>query len=186
MKIVEGQGFLDIFNNALLKGEDVATYTKTVKELVGTFKDSEAALEKADEVAYNVRSIQLEKGTKESLIFGVTYLQPLTINEECTLTRGHFHQDLEYGEVYIGLTGHAYLIKWDGKDEVIIEDVLPGSVHLIDGKYAHRLVNVADEETAVGTVWSPQAGHNYEAIEKTGFPVRVYKRHGEIVVEENK
>lgn len=184
MKISKAQGFVDLFNQAVIEGDEVKTYIKYVKDLSNTFKDSKQAIKQGEQEAYHVSSIMLENETKEALRFGITYLQPVLVSEEFTLTRGHFHQNLDYGEVYIGLTGHAYLIKWDGKDEVIVEDVVPGSVHLINGNYAHRLVNVADVESAVGAVWAPLSGQNYEPIEKTGFPVRVFNRNGNIVVEE--
>lgn len=184
MEIQKAQGFLELFNEFDLSGENVEVYYKGISELAQAYEDTQAATKMDDIEAYHVASMRLENAGKETLLFGVTYLQPVTVNDECCLTRGHFHQDREYGEVYVGLTGHGYLIKWDGVDEIIIENVVPGSVHIIDGKYAHRLVNIAKEETAVGAVWSPNAGHNYEEIEKTGFPIRVFNKNGKIEIHD--
>src|SRR5690625_2462918 len=133
MDIKKGQAFLELFEGFELTGKHVEVYHKKVSEVSHMFKDKEAAQSMKEVEAYHVASLGLKDAGNESLLFGVTYLQPVTVNGECTLTRGHFHEDKEYGEIYIGLTGHGYLIKWDGDRDLIIEDVIPGSIHIIDG-----------------------------------------------------
>lgn len=183
MNIDKAQGFLDLFGNFELTGDNVEVYYKYVSELSHIYKDSKAAKRMKDIEAYHVASIGLKNSGREALLFGVTFLQPITVSGECCFTRGHFHRGKEYGEVYVGLNGHGYLVKWDGDKDLIIEDVVPGSIHLIDGKYAHRLINISDEETSVGAIWSPNAGHNYEEIEKKGFPIKFFNNNGIITTE---
>lgn len=166
-----------------LQGERVVNYVKYFKELKHSF-NNEAAVDKlADEVAYTVYSINSEDENNE-YFFGITKIEPQLVDDECPFTRGHFHADKSYGEIYLGLEGEGFVLYWDGKNPAFLEKVGAGSVHVIDGKYAHRLINTGDTVMSVGTIWSKHAGHDYTSIEKSGFPLRVFKRDGEIIIEE--
>ena len=100
------------------------------------------------------------------------------------MTRGHYHLDRRYGEVYLGLSGTGLLLMWDGENKPYFEEVEEGSVHIIDGKYAHRLINTGNTQLKVVAIWSKHAGHNYEEIEERIFPVRVFKRNNGIEIED--
>ena len=70
----------------------------------------------------------------------------------------------------------------DEKGECFGEEVFPGSLHYIDGRYAHRLINTStDEDLKVGACWPVTAGHDYAATEKQPFTVRVFLENGEVV-----
>lgn len=179
IKKATAQLFLN--SSEILRGEGVKKYTKKVNELASVFLNSEMAKEN-DEVAYEVYSINISEDNDESLQYGVTVLKPVTVDGECVLTRGHFHADSSYGEVYLGLSGEGFLLKWDGNEEVVLEKVIPGSVHIIDGKEAHRLINIGETNLSVGAIWSKNAGYDYNTIEERGFPVRVFKNNGQIEI----
>src|SRR5690554_6730679 len=148
---------------------------KQIGQLQGVYlADIPSELE--DQLAYVVK---LEAPDKEAvagtLQFGVSYIQPYQINGECSCTKGHFHANQEYDEYYFGYEGEGYLLFWDGKEDWFVQKVFPGSVHHIDGKYAHRLVNTSqDKVLKVGACWNALAGYDYGSIEKTGFPVRIF------------
>ena len=79
-------------------------------------------------------------------------------------------------------SGHeGLLLLMDQEGDVWAEKVYPHSVHYIDGRLAHRLVNTGESVLKVGACWSEAAGHNYQWVEKHPFPVRVYKKNGEII-----
>jgi len=133
--------------------------------------------EYSEKIAYKVVSLPSPSPAYPgSLNFGITYLYPYTIDGEYSFTRGHFHSDRNYDEYYFGVQGHGFLLYWDGKDEIFAEEVYPGSVHYINGKYAHRLINTDPQETmAVGASWNVLAGHDYDTIDRLGFPLRCFK-----------
>ena len=70
----------------------------------------------------------------------------------------------------------------DESGECYAEKMSVGTVHHIDGRLAHRLVNTGDEQLHVGACWPTNAGHDYEKVEKMPFSVRIFKENGEIKV----
>ncbi len=184
MKLVrENAASIKLADFDKLQGKRVEEYSKYYKELAFSFLDKDALKAVEDEVAYRVYSIKSKDEDNEYLM-GITKIEPTLVNNECTFTRGHFHLDKKYGEVYMGLEGEGFVLYWDGEKDAFLEKVYKGSVHIIDGKYAHRLINTGDIPMSVITVWSKYAGHDYDSIEKSGFPLRVFKENGEIKIVE--
>ena len=162
-----------------LQGERVVEYRKTIADLVHCFLDTQQAIQEAETLAYTVFAVD-SKDPENEYRYSITKLEPIFINDECNMTRGHYHQDRKYGEVYLGLEGEGLLLSWDGINEPFLERVYPNSVHLIDGKNAHRLINTGDRVLSVGAIYSVHAGNEYNEIEKHPFPVRVFKRNGTV------
>ena len=137
----------------------------------------------ADKIAYKVVSFPTQQpALAGTLKFGITYLNPFKVEGEYSFTRGHFHSDRNYDEYYFGISGNGFLLFWDGEDDVYAEKVFPGSIHYINGKYAHRLINTDQKEVmAVGCCWNVVAGHDYDTIDRLGFPVRCFEENGEPV-----
>ena len=159
--------------------------TKLIGELQGVYQH-DIPQSMLGDIAYVVK---LDEPTKEAvegtLQFGVSYLYPYQVEGEFSCTKGHFHANLDYDEYYFGYAGEGYLLYWDGADEWFAEKVFPGSIHHIDGKYAHRLINTSTTETLkVGACWNVLAGYDYGSIEETGFPVRCFLENGSIVWKE--
>jgi glucose-6-phosphate isomerase len=50
-----------------------------------------------------------------------------------------------------------------------------GTVNYIPGGWAHRSVNVGDDQLVFFAAYIGDAGHDYETIERKGFPVLVVK-----------
>lgn len=176
-----------ISNQFMLDGDNITFKVKHLKELEGVYASS---IDKADydNVAYKVAVNESTKDAVEgTLQFGVSMLNPYTINGEFSCTKGHFHANLDYDEYYFGYEGEGFVLYWDGDQEWYAEPVFAGSVHHIDGKYAHRLINTSrDKVLKVGACWSPLAGYDYRSIEDSGFPVRCFLENGKIVWKETK
>ena len=107
-----------------------------------------------------------------ALYVGVTHLYPGKVGNEYFMTRGHFHQRREQGEVYFGLRGSGVLLLQNEQGDVRLEKVTPGSVHIIPGFTAHRLINTGAETLSALAVWPCSAGHDYSAL-SGGFALRI-------------
>lgn len=107
-----------------------------------------------------------------ALYVGVTHLYPGKVGNEYFMTRGHFHQRREQGEVYFGLRGTGLLLLQNEQGEARLEKVTPGSVHIIPGFTAHRLINTGSETLSALAVWPCSAGHDYAAL-SSGFALRI-------------
>ena len=186
MKIVEPL-VCGVSNHYLLNGNTITTKVKKLNQLQGVYAQP-IPEDRYEEIAYEVALDQSKKeAVSGTLQFGVSMLNPYTIDGEFSCTKGHFHANLEYDEYYFGYEGEGFLLYWDGKQEWFAEPVFPGSVHHIDGKYAHRLINTSlNQVMKVGACWNALAGYNYGSIEETGFPVRCYCEDGKAVWKEQK
>ena len=171
------QQFLD--ESALLTGEGVVEYEKYIKDYAGAYMHADVAKD-MNVLAYKVQSFS--GNGDQALNWGVTNMEPVTVNGEYNITRGHFHLDRNQPEFYLCAAGEGYLIKWDGQDEVILERMTRGSLHWIEGKYAHRMVNTGKTTLRSLACWPKSAGHDYKAIEDQGFPVRLFDDNGEVKV----
>lgn len=180
MKIIEPKVVHD-FYNGVLEGEPVIRSRKRLKDLLAAYKDTHEA-EDLERVMYEVYHYENEDFIHPgSLNWGLTVMYPECVGGECNFTRGHIHQDTSCGEFYFGLAGEGLLLLMDAKEHVWAEKIYPNSLHYVHGNLAHRIVNTGDQVLKVGACWPSGAGHNYDWVEAHPFPVRVYKKNGEIV-----
>lgn len=107
------------------------------------------------------------------LLYSATVIEPGDVHGECFMTRGHFHQNPERGEWMLTLRGVGQLILRDRAGKAWTEAMQRGSVHLIDGRHAHRVANTGPEPLVFVVVWLADCGHDYETILKEGFGLRV-------------
>lgn len=170
--------------NGVIEGEDVATSKKLYKDAKSFYKEVDPNLAD-DTVMYEVYSYsQGNPAQAGNLNWGLTVMKPVYVNGECNITRGHFHEDLDCAEIYFCLGGEGLLLLMDEEGNCHAEEMKVGTVHHIDGKLAHRLVNTGNEDLKVGACWPTTAGHDYARIEKDPFKVRIFKKDGQIIVEE--
>ncbi|VTN13905.1 glucose-6-phosphate isomerase [Raoultella terrigena] len=99
------------------------------------------------------------------------------------MTRGHFHARREQGEVYFGLRGSGLLLLQNERGETHLEQVFAGSVHVIPGYSAHRLINTGADTLSALAVWPAAAGHDYAALDG-GFRLRVVEENRTIQAKE--
>ncbi|PSN06858.1 glucose-6-phosphate isomerase family protein [Siccibacter turicensis] len=117
------------------------------------------------------------------LYTGVTHLHPGLIGDEYFMTRGHFHARREQGEIYFGLCGEGLLLLQDEQGKARLEQVSTGSVHIIPGFTAHRLINTGSGVLSALAVWPSLAGHDYAALAQ-GFALRVVEQGGQVQAKE--
>ena len=172
------------FGQGMIQGEKVSSYQKYLKEMEGAFRSSQGT--DPETLLYTTYSYEAgEAGKAGDLYFGMTVLEPVTVNGECCMTRGHFHLKRNCAEFYFGISGSGLLLLMNEQGRTWAERVDAGSVHYIDGKLAHRLVNTGNGQLKVGACWPADAGHDYDAIEKRAFGYRIFKNKEEITWEEN-
>lgn len=182
MKIVEPQVIHRMYDG-VIEGEGVMFYEKRFSQIKGVYENPEGVPE--DTLMYQVYSYEkVDAVVPGELLWGLTILEPVLINGECNMTRGHFHQDRSCAEYYFGLGGEGLLLLMDEDGHCHGEKIFQGSLHHISGKLAHRLVNTGDVPLKVGACWPPCAGHDYQAIERQEFPVRIVKEDGAVQAKE--
>lgn len=182
MKIIEPR-VIHNFNEDFISGEGVKNYQKKFSQIKHIYKDSSNVDD--DTLMYTVYSYENGDPAKVgNLNWGLTVLEPVYVNGECNMTRGHFHENMDCAEFYFGCGGEGLLLLMNQEGEVWAEKIFKGSLHYIDGTIAHRTMCTGDEKCLIGACWPTAAGHNYAAIEEHDFPVRVFRKDGEIVIEE--
>lgn len=168
----------------IFHGDTVVTSKKTYKEVKSLYKKQDYQISD-DTIMYEVYSYS-EGDAQQigNLNWGLTIMKPVYVNEECNMTRGHFHVNLDCAEFYFCLGGSGILLLMDEFGKCTAEEMKFGSVHHINGRLAHRLVNTGDCDLKVGACWPSNAGHDYKRIEELPFTVRIFKRDNQIVMEE--
>ena len=182
MDIIDASVFHRIYEEGIT-GKNVVVSQKLFKDIAFIYENAEGVPQ--DTVMYTVYShSDGDPAAVGNLNWGMTVLEPVFINGECNMTRGHFHYDKNCAEYYFGIGGEGLLVLMDEAGHTWAEKVTKGSLHHIDGKYAHRLVNTGNEPLAVGACWPTTAGHDYDAIDRMPFGYRIFKENGEVVTKE--
>lgn len=181
MEIIDSKAFHNI-EDGVITGQDVAKYEKKFGDVKGIYHNSNGIAD--DQLVYTVYSYtQGDPSCAGNLNWGLTILEPILVNGEYNMTRGHFHQDLQCAEFYFGIQGEGLLLLMDQQGKTWAEKVCKGSLHHIDGAYAHRLLNIGNVPLKVGACWPTVAGHDYETIEKK-LPFKcVFCKEGHPVLE---
>lgn len=168
-------------SGALAKGPLLRKSTR-IQDLTGIFVDETVRRRLSGEhVVYDVEILATSPAEGE-LYTGVTHLYPGRVGSEFFMTRGHFHARREQGEVYFGLRGNGLLLLQNEQGQARLESVFVGSIHIIPGFTAHRLINTGSEVLSALAVWPGVAGHDYAALTK-GFTLRVVEENQQIQVK---
>jgi len=118
------------------------------------------------------------------LMYCISTLQPGRVGEECFMTKGHYHTMVETAEIYLCLRGEGLMLMKTADGQCASEPMTRGKMVYVPPYWAHRSVNTGDDEPLVSfCVYPGKAGHNYGDIECEGFPKRVFKRGGEVIIE---
>ncbi len=157
-----------------MQGEHVEKAEKPLRDNAFLYLDSHGV--DLDQITYTVYTHNVGDTQKlGDLYWGMTVLKPLTVNGEFNMTKGHFHVNRDCAEYYFGISGEGLLLLMNDKGETWAEKIFRGSLHYIDGKLAHRLINTGNECLKVGACWPTAAGHDYDAVMKHPFGYRVFK-----------
>jgi glucose-6-phosphate isomerase len=161
-------------------------YVKRLSELAGVFQDKRALV--ADVKANNdpiVYEVAEYKKDGSDVFFGTTTMYPGNVAGEYFMTRGHFHERRDMGEVYYTQSGEGVLLleSRDGQSEVV--EMRPGVCAFIPPDWAHRSINVGSDKLVFVWVCNPLAGHDYGDILKKGMRKLVMKGNGRPKIADN-
>ncbi len=135
----------------------------------------ERMIKNGDPMIYEVFGVTNE-GEGE-LSYAVTILHAGKVGNEYFMTKGHYHKKKDRAEMYIGLRGHGILLM-QKDDEVMWKEMHRGDIVYVPPYWAHRSINVGDEDFVFLAVYPGDAGHDYGSIAEKGF--------AKIVVKDNK
>ena len=140
--------------------------------------------DEGDRLIYEVQGVELplEEG---QLLHCTTRIAPGRVGDEYHMTKGHYHARREQGEVYFGLSGRGHLVMQTETGETSVQEMVAGSAAYVPPYWAHRTVNVGDEDFVFFSVWEARAGHDYGTIERDGFLKLVVMRDGQPAVVDN-
>ena len=160
-----------------MSGAPVRESAKTLAQMRPLFSDQAAAdVMDGEQVLYRVQWWEtVPAGTVGGLYWGVTRIEPGRIGDEFYMTHGHFHADPSRAEYYGTVEGEGMLILMDRSRKTWAERMSAGSLHYIDGRHAHRVVNTGDAPLVFWACWPSDAGYDYSTIASEGFGARVLK-----------
>jgi glucose-6-phosphate isomerase, archaeal len=164
---------------------ETGRYKKRLQDLEGFFGDGQAfgeATRAGNPLVYEV--VEYRKDNSD-LFFGTTTMYPGKVGEEYYLTRGHFHQRRDMGEVYYTQSGQGILLleSREGRSETV--DMRPGICAFIPPDWAHRSINVGPEKLVFVWVCNTSAGHDYGDILRQGMRKVVVERGGKPTIVDN-
>lgn len=161
---------------------------RRLSAMKGQYLDQEAyssLLAAGDPLLYEVYELQRPTIAGE-LLHGISIVHPGKVGEEYNMTKGHFHQVLETGEIYYCLKGKGFMVMETPEGEWAIEALYPGRVLYVLPRWAHRSVNASLEEDLITFfVYPGDAGHDYGTIEQQGFRKLVVERDGAAAIVDN-
>ena len=117
------------------------------------------------------------------LRFCISKLYPGLVGTECFMTKGHYHTVVETGEIYLVLKGQGLMMMKLSDGSCRWETFVPGRLVYAPPYWAHRSINTGNEPLISLCIYPGDAGHNYGDIQAEGFPKRVFKRNGQVVVQ---
>lgn len=161
-------------------------YTKRLSELGPLYQD-QAALQAqlrrdGDVLAYEVVEYKKEGS---DICFGTTIMQPGLVGDEFFMTRGHFHQREDRGEVYYTQSGEGLLVLESREGASRTIEMRPGICAFIPPAWGHRSVNTGTGPLVFVWVCNADAGHDYSTITERGMRTLVVKRDGRVTLAPN-
>lgn len=156
-----------------------STVLRRLSDMRGMYADQAAEsrlIDAGDPLVYEVFQWDVPPVIGE-LFVCTTILQPGRVGDEYFMTKGHFHQCRDRGEVYYGLSGRgSVLMMKDDRIEVI--PIGARQVAYVPPFWAHRTANTGAEPLVFLAVYPGDAGHDYGSIETTGFSGLLVDRNG--------
>jgi glucose-6-phosphate isomerase, archaeal len=166
---------LDLSSGRLEPELDVTE--RRFSDMTGMYlEDADVDLE-GDPLVYRVYGIPVP-ATTGNVLASTTVIEAGTVGTEYFMTKGHFHEVRDRAEIYVGLAGEGRLLMATEAGEHVVEPMRRGTVNYVPGGWAHRSVNVGEEQLVFFAAYVGDAGHDYATIEAEGFPVLLVKGEG--------
>jgi glucose-6-phosphate isomerase, archaeal len=158
--------------------------TRNASAMLGHYQDAAALrrlIDAGDPLHYEVfeKDVPQEYG---QVMFCISKLQAGLVGTECFMTKGHYHTVRETAEVYLCIRGQGFMAMKTVGGECVLEPMYRNRMVYVPPYWAHRSINTGSEPLISFCAYPGDAGHNYGDIETEGFPKRVFKVGGEIIV----
>ena len=124
--------------------------------------------DEGDRLIYEVHAAPLPE-EEGQILHGTTRIYPGRVGAEYHMTKGHYHARREQGEVYLCLFGQGCLVMQDESGASHVLNMKAGTAAYVPPNWAHRSVNIGDEDFVFFAAWAGEAGHDYATIERDGF-----------------
>jgi glucose-6-phosphate isomerase len=161
---------------------------RRLSQMRAMFSDQEAARrilsEEGDRLIYEVYAAELPE-EEGHVLYCTTIIQPGQVGREFHMTKGHYHARRDRGEVYLGLAGQGLVLLQleDGTLQSVA--MRAGAAAYVPPYWGHRTVNIGDDPFIFFSAWPGDAGHDYGAIEETGFSKLMVAQDGVPTLVEN-
>ncbi len=160
---------------------------RRLSSMIGQYSDEaafKAMLAKEDTLVYEVYENRVPE-TPGDHQHGTSILHPGKVGAEFFMTKGHFHKVLETAEVYYCLKGHGFMVMETPEGDWSAEELVPGCVLYVPPSWAHRSINIGNEDLITFFVYPGNAGHNYGTIETKGFRKLLVDNGGKAQIIDN-
>ena len=166
-------GAYEINENGVIKG-----YSKKVVRKYSDMKEFFQGKREDNPTIYEVYECETK-----GLNFATTIIYPGKVENEYFMTKGHVHKK-RADEIYIGIKGRG-LILLQSKDDFLSFEIKKDMIIHVPEGYAHRSVNISNENLVFLAIYANDAGHDYDFIKRKGFRKRVIEKNGEYSLIEN-
>lgn len=161
---------------------------RLLSQMKGMYADADAfdaRVRGGDPLVYEFYDLQLPASSGD-VAFGTSITYPGKVGDEYFMTKGHFHEVLETGEVYYCLRGQGCMLMESPEGVCETRELRAGVAVYVPPRYAHRSINTAPSEPLVSFfAFRADAGHDYGTIESKGFRKLVVDRNGQPAVIDN-
>lgn len=155
---------------------------RRLSDMAGIFLDEPAA--QGDPLVYRVYAVRVPE-TASHIQCSTTVIEPGRVGREYFMTKGHFHEVRDRAEIYIGLSGEGRLVMATEEGRSVVEPIRRGTLSYVPGGWAHRSVNVGDGPLSFFAAYVGDAGHDYDTVQRVGFPVLVVDHGSGPAIVEN-
>lgn len=168
---------IDLNKNAFSGWDNIIK--RSLSSMKGQYQDTYAFNRMVDEddiILYEVFERKIPERNGE-LMHGLSVLHPGKVGREYFMTKGHFHSIVETAEIYLCLQGEGLMVMETPEGKTKVENLMPSTVLYVPGRWAHRSVNIGNNDLITFFVYPAEAGHDYATIEKKGFRKIILEEH---------
>ena len=173
---------VDLMTGLILENtrHSIKRYTRSMRGMYADTEMLEQLIATDDPLVYEYYDLGVEEKSG-NLAYGTSIVYPGLVGDEFFMTKGHYHSVLDTAEVYLCLSGHGLMVMENPEGETEIQELTPGEAILVPGRFAHRTVNISENEPLVTFfTFAADAGHDYATIADMGFRQLIFKGDGEL------